>query len=279
MKTNPSTRRNRAAFTRKDPLGVVAILPLLLLVLASVLLSARTAPARPGRNRCVNNQKEIGTAFRQFSEDHDERYPLQATTGSYIFQSGQKGRTNGAVASDSAQAWQVFQSLRPYLPAPKVLICPKDATRVGALKRVQDFDGLAGAPGVVTKASLGHPSNQNLAVSYAPQALADGSRPNGLLAVERNINYATSATATNTPGAPSGRRLGVYSPGAARSLYFVTGPGSQLHDLQGNILFADGSVQQATVTVLQTSLINAGTAYGWGTATSNGFGAAVFLLP
>lgn len=279
MRTNPSPRRARAAFTREDLLGVVAILLLLLLVLASVLLSARKAPARPGRDRCVNNQREIGTAFRQFSEDHEDRFPLQAKTGSYIFQPGQTGRASGAVESDSAQAWQVFQSLRPYLPAPMVLICPKDSTRAGALKRVQDFDGLVGAPGVMTQASLGHPANQNLAVSYAPQALADGSRPEGLLAVDRNINYATSATATNTPAAPSGRRLGVDSPDAARSLYFVTGPGYQLHYLQGNILFADGSVQQATVTVLQTALINAGTFRGWDTATSNDFGAAVFLLP
>lgn len=279
MKTNPCARHGRAAFTREDLLGVVAIVLLLSLVLASVLLPARTAPARPGRNRCVNNQKEIGTAFRQFSVDHEGRYPLQAANGPHIFQSGQKVGTMGAVESDSAQAWQVFQSLRPYLAAPKVLICPKDATRAGASKRVQDFAALAGAPGVMTKASLGHPANQNNAVSYAPQALADGSRPYGLLAVDRNINYATSATATNTPGAPSGRRLGVFSPDAARSLYFVTGPGYQLHDLQGNILFADGSVRQATATVLQTSLLNAGTAYGWGTTTSNGFGAAVFLVP
>lgn len=30
---------------------------------------------------------------------------------------------------------------------------------------------------------------------------------------------------------------------------------------------------------LTESLVKAGTAYGWGTATSNGLGAAVFLTP
>ena len=42
-----------------------------------------------------------------------------------------------------------------------------------------------------------------------------------------------------------------------------------IHDLQGNLTYADGSVQQATATVLGTSSANAFTAYGAGPGTSS----------
>ena len=273
-------RRNCAAFTRKDLLVVVAIL-LTLLVLASMLLPALgKAKAKSGRIKCVNNQKQIGTAFRVFASDNDDRYPLQTTSHPYIYPPGGSRTNTGAVESTVAQPWQVFQSMWNELQTPKVLICREDTTRAGALKRVQDFNGLAGAPGAMTTASLGHTANQNLAVSYAPQALADESRPIGLLTLDRNINFATAATASKMSPPPSGSRFVINSESAAKSVFWVGPPKATDHPpTGGNLCYADGSVQQATLTVLQTSLINAGTAYGWGIATNNGLGAAVFLLP
>ena len=280
MKTNSRTPKNTAAFTRKDLLIVVAIIALVSLLASMLLPALGKAKAKRGRIPCVNNQKQIGTAFRLFSADHNELYPLQATNGSYIFQSGQKGSSSGAVESDSAQAWQVFQSLWQYLPAPKVLICPEDVTRAGALKRVQDFNGLAGAPGAMTVASFGHPANQNLAVSYAPQALADESRPIALLTLDRNINFATAATASKMSPPPSGSRFVINSESAAKAVFWVGPPKATDHaPAGGNLCYADGSVAQATAPLLQNSLLNVGTTYGWGTATSNGLGAAVFLMP
>ena len=272
-------RRNCAAFTRKDLLVVVAIL-LTLLVLASMLLPALgKAKAKSGRIKCVNNQKQIGTAFRVFASDNDDRYPLRAPNHPYIYPPGGSRTNTGAVESTVAQPWQVFQSMWNELQTPRVLICPEDTTRAGALKRVQDFNGLAGAPGAMTTASLGHTANLNLAVSYAVQALADESRPLGLLTLDRRINLATAKTAAETPAAPSGSRLAITSEREARSVFWVGEPWPPRHYEKGVLSLADGSVQPTDQRALGTFLINAGAAYGWGTATSNGHGAAVFLMP
>ncbi len=280
MKTTSRTPKNTAAFTRKDLLVVVAIIVPALLLASMLLPACGKAKAKSGRIKCVNNQKQIGTAFRVFASDNDDRYPLRATNHPYIYPPGESRTATGAVESTVAQPWQVFQSMWNELQTPRVLICPEDAPRSGALKRVQDFNGLAGAPSAVTTASLGHPANQNLAVSYAPQALADEERPIALLTLDRNINFATAATASKMSPPPSGSRFVINSESGAKAVFWVGPPKATDHPpTGGNLCYADGSVQQATSTVLQTSLINAGTAYGWGTATSNGFGAAVFLIP
>ena len=279
MKTNPSPRRARAAFTREDLLAVVVFL-LALLVLASMLLPAiGKKKAKSGSQRCVGNQKQIGTAFRVFASDNDNRYPLETSNHPYIYPPGGSRTATGAVESSSAQTWQVFQSMWNELQSPKVLLCPQDTARIGAAGRVTDFNGLAGAPDVMTTNSLGHPSNQNLAVSYAEQALADESRPQGLLTLDRRINLATAKTAPTRPPAASGRRFAITSEQKARSVYWVGEPWSHNHGDKGVLSLADGSVQQADQQALTEALLKAGTAYGWGIAASNGFGAAVFLLP
>ena len=144
----------------------------------------------------------------------------------------------------------------------------------------RSFNGLPGAPERMTIKSLGHPYNQNRAVSYTPLALADEAKPLQLLLADRHINVAssTNAAATTSPLA-SGGRYTVNSESGAKAMYWVSGPGAGIHGLQGNVTFADGSVQQATATVLQQALLNAGAAYGWGTATAPGPGDAIFLMP
>ena len=275
MKTNSRTPKNTAAFTLTEAVIVVIIIGLLAAV---ILPELQRTKAKNNRISCVGRNKHIGDAYRVFASDNGDRYPLQATNNPYIYQPGGSGTAPGSVVSTNAEAWQVFQALWNELHSPKILLCPSDRARSTSF-RVTDFNGLAGAPGTITTTSLGHPSNRNIAVSYAPQTLADESRPIGLLNVDRCINFATAATAATTPGAASGTRVVVNSPATAASLFFVAGPGFGFHRLDGNLAYADGSVQQVSGAHFQTALVNAGTAYGWGTATSNGFGAAVFLLP
>lgn len=279
MKTNPSTRRDCAAFTRKDLLVVVATLMLLLIIASMLLPTLGKKRSLPGRIKCINNQKQIGTAFRVFASDNDDRYPLQAPNHPYIYPPGGSRTAAGAVASTVAQPWQVFQSMWNELQTPKILLCPQDAGRIGAAERVINFNGLAGITNELTNTSLGHPSNQNLAVSFAVQALADESRPLALLTIDRKINRATDWTASKTPVAPSGSRLAIGSAHEAKSLFWVGPPWPQSHGYDGIFSLADGSVVLADQRKLTESLVTAGTAYGWGTATSNGFGASVFLLP
>ena len=62
-------------------------------------------------------------------------------------------------------------------------------------------------------------------------------------------------------------------------MFWVGRSSGSFHGLEGNFSFADGSVQQATAKVLQDALVNAGTAYGWGTPTNSAPGVSEFLLP
>ena len=259
---------------------VVAIIVSALLLASMLLPALGKAKAKSGRIKCANNQKQIGTAYRVFASDNDGRYPLQTPNHPYIYPPGESRTVTGAVESTVAQPWQVFQSMWNELQTPRVLVCPDEKPRIGAVARVWNFNGLAGAPGDMTTNSLGHPGNQNLAVSYAVQALADESRPLGLLTLDRRINLVTAKKmAPTTPPAASGSRLAIITEQAARSLFWVGEPWVERHGSEGVFSLADGSGWQADQRKLTESLLNAGTAYGWGTVTSNGFGAAVFLMP
>ena len=263
------------AFTLIELLLVLVVLGLL----ASMLLpSSHSGSRKVPRIKCVNNQKQIGTAFRVFATDNDDKFPLQATNHPYLYQPGDTGTAPGATPISTAFAWQVFQSMWNELQTPKILLCPSDRSRA-TYNRVTDFDALAGAPRGSTPASLGHSSNQNRAISHAPQALADEMNPLAILNLDRNINFSSAANAPTTTAWPGGSRLAITDESAANTVRWVMGSGSMIHDLQGNLTFADGSVQQTTATTLQTSLVNAGKTYGWGTPASPGPGAAVFLLP
>lgn len=250
---------NTGAFTLIELLVVLVTLGLL----ASMLLPSRGGSRKHPRIKCVNNQKQIGTAFRVFATDNGDKFPLQATNHPYLYQPSEIGTAPGATPTTTAFAWQVFQAMWNELQSPKVLLCPSDRFRA-TYNRVTDFAALARAPGLSSTASLGHPGNQNRAISYAPQALAEEINPLAVLNVDRNINFSSASNAPTTTAWPGGSRFVITDEPAANSVRWVMGSGSMLHDSQGNVAFADGSVQQATATTLQTSLVNAGKSYGWG---------------
>lgn len=271
----PRHQKITAAFSLTELLIVVAIIALLAVI---VLLGYQYTRTMALRITCVGRQKNVATSFRVFASDNGGRYPLQTTTNAYIYPPGGAGTLPGAVVSTNAQPWQVFQCMWNELQSPKVLLCPTDRARI-THNRTADFNGLARAPGPITKTSLAHPDNQNRAVSYAVVGNADGSRPLQVLLTDRNINLATTNTAAATRPLPSGTRFTVASSAAANSMFWVKGSGASFHGLEGNLSYADGSVQQATAKILQAALGNAGTAYGWGTPTHSAPGAAEFLLP
>lgn len=269
------SRPRSTAFSLTELFIVVAIIGILAAIAVPKLAEAKS---KANRISCVGRNKQNGTGYRVFASDNGDRYPLQTTNHPYIYPAGGLSTAPGAVVSSNAQPWQVFQCMWNELQSPKVLLCPSDRARSTA-NRTTDFNGLARAPGSITTASLGHPGNQNQAVSYTALATADELRPLQVLATDRNINSATTTTAASTPSLPSGTRYTVASPTAAQAMFWVGGSSGIFHGLQGNLSYADGSVQQATASVLQTALRNSGETYGWGTTATNGLGDSIFLLP
>ena len=263
------TQKKVGAFTLIELLVVIAIIG----ILASMLLPALgKAKAKANRIKCVNNQKQIGTGFRVFASDNGDLYPYQCTGNSFI------GTLTGATVSQAnAVGWTIYQAMWNELQTPKILLCPSDRARA-TFNRTTDFNGAGGAPGTITANSLANASatpfvvgsiatgatdNKNNAVSYSSNFNADEARPLGVLNIDRNIGVASAATASSIAAAASGR----FNAGTvAATVFWVGAAANAIHDLQGNLTYADGSVSQATATVLQTSMLNAGTSYGGITA-------------
>lgn len=251
MKTN--SRPKTGAFTIEELLVVVVTIGLLAAMLIPVYSKAMI---KRDRVRCVDNLKQIGTAFRVWVGDGD-LYPLQASGDwGYIVQSG---ATSNQVNSGSAAAWQVAQSLWNELGTPNKLLCPSDRERQG-FRPVTNFNGLAGNSNTLSTASLGHLTNRNNAVSYAFGVAADEARPVGVMVVDRNLNnvgLAGAGIVTNV--ALTSTRAVLNATVGPTQAVWVTG--TPIHGLEGNLAYSDGNARQATSEELRQSLEKAATAY------------------
>ena len=275
----PIPHQPHTAFTLIELLVVIATVGLLgTLVAATVQPGTDNELEKRNRLHCVNNQRQIGTAYRVFGSDNGDLYPLEATDNSYIHQPGGVGKTPGAVVSTAAQPWQVFQAMWNEILTPKVLLCPSDRARA-TYSRTSNFNALAGAPGASTTNSLGHADNRNQAVSYTALADANETRPSQVLTTDRNLNSATTNTAATTLPLPSGTRYTVASDATANSMFWVGSSNGGFHGLEGNLTLADGSVQPVTAAKLQRFLVESGSAYRWGTPDRPAHGDSIFLLP
>ena len=83
------------------------------------------------RASCINNVKQVGLAFREWVQDHNDLYPMQVSvTGGGAME---LAATGNVVA--------VFQVMSNELSNPRILCCPYDEKRSGAT----DFTSLAPA--------------------------------------------------------------------------------------------------------------------------------------
>ncbi|MEY4918781.1 MAG: hypothetical protein RL616_2694, partial [Verrucomicrobiota bacterium] len=78
------------------------------------------------RISCVNNLKQLGLAYKIWSGDGGDRYPMAVSV------------TNGGAMEymDTADAWKTFQVMSNELSTPRVLLCPKDKEH----SRATNFD-------------------------------------------------------------------------------------------------------------------------------------------
>jgi prepilin-type processing-associated H-X9-DG protein len=141
--------RKLSGFTIIDVLVVVATLGLLAVILPAL---ARPRPINRGRMVCINNLRQIGLAFRMWSNDHDDRLPWQDTN----------------VVATSLAPYEYFLAAKMELNSPKILVCPFDQDRTRTSIFDQSF------------------SDQN--VSYFLCLDADQTKPNTLLSGDRSLS-------------------------------------------------------------------------------------------
>jgi hypothetical protein len=194
------------------------------LVLLSMFLPAthRRACCKASRISCVNNLKQIGTAYRIWSNDHGDRFPA--------LQSVANGGWSDLVANanQGSLCWTNYALMANELgQSAKVIVCPAEARRPA--------DNLT--------------SFANTNLSYLVGVSTDDSAPQSLLGGDRNLGAGTKpgndygfspengqgndvAIQTNSKAGPVCWSLKIHSLGNSAGA--------------GNILLGDGSAQQVS---------------------------------
>ena len=108
--------RTPRAFTVTELMITVACLALLAAIFLPALARSNARSARVG---CSSNMKQIGVAFRTWSLDNNDHFPMQVSVTN--------GGTMELVASGAV--YPHFQVMSNELSTPKVLLCPNDNKR------------------------------------------------------------------------------------------------------------------------------------------------------
>jgi len=218
--------KQKAAFTLIELLVVIAIIA----ILAAMLLPALAAAKRKAqRINCVNNLKEIGLAFKVWEGDNGDKYPMALPS----INGGAMEQSTSLTIGLGIQ--KIFQVMSNELSTPKILYCTSDST----FNAATNFNGIANAS----------------TVSYFVGQAATEGNPQNIIAGDRNI-------ATSTINNPSSANIaswtgyGIYYQAPNYQNYLsLAWSINDLHQKVGDIALTDGSVQQVTVSGLQTALI------------------------
>ena len=175
-------------------------------ILASLLLPVLAkARAKALRVQCVSDLKQVGVGFHVFLHDHDSKLPMEVSTN--YGGTLEFTRASYSVGGEFYFQYRHFQALSNDLLVPKILVCPADRGRLIA-SDFQDFN--------------------DLNISYFVGANADYNLPNSILAGDRNITNATAASGTIVRLADGGAVAWT----------------DELHVFKGNVLYADGRVEE-----------------------------------
>ncbi len=108
--------RRKKAFSAMELFVTIACLALLAAILLPALAKSK---ARSSRVNCNNNMKQIGLAFRSWSLDNGDHFPMQVSVNN--------GGSMESVAR--GEAYPHFQVMSNELSSPRILLCPTDEKR------------------------------------------------------------------------------------------------------------------------------------------------------
>jgi prepilin-type N-terminal cleavage/methylation domain-containing protein len=266
-------QQTKKAFTLIELLVVIAIIA----ILAAMLLPALAAAKKKAqRINCVNNLKQVGLSYRLWEGDNNDRYPQQLST---VNGGVQEYLYTGTLGPKTFNATMPFMVMSNQLSTPKVCYCPSDSYHNVAGTNFNYFSFAGAGVGATAVAVQSTPSSS---VSYFVNGDATESDPQIIMGGDVNIgsggtanapaSYAFIATAA-APSAPNaaaafglyqqsdpglkasmkGSWLSAYSAAATTPWAWSSG---EMHQKAGNLMLADGSVQQVTVAGLHSAMGN-----------------------
>jgi prepilin-type processing-associated H-X9-DG protein len=234
---------------------LVVVLGVLALLGAMVLPAMARVRGTSSRIACTDNLKQIGVAFNSWKVNHSGQYPmtvLNSGGGPPVGGSTLSSQANSSATANAAPyLYAVFGVMRNELSTPKILICPSD-------ERIAHSNFTMHLTTTTTPQQCqGSTQNSvndydpayfnNFKLSYFLGVNAQDSGPQMLLAGDRNIwgNNLGTQPAQNFAGYGNINSteycMGTNWPGGAT---FPQWSPAKMHQSRGNVLLADGSVQQ-----------------------------------